>query len=377
MPGASPISRTSYLLNPLPHPLHLAVPLTRRRVLTAFAGLVAAGGLSAFWASRMKTYDGPVSDHFDGTHFFDPNGTSPKKLSEVLRWQFGGERERHKWPDWVPSPYADTPPPRVRSGVRFSFVGHASWLIQTAGQNILIDPVWSERASPVSFAGPKRHNDPGIAFDALPPIDTVLVSHGHYDHLDVATLSKLAAKFSPRVITPLGNDRVMYAADSAIRAEAFDWHQRVELGGGLAVTLVPTRHWSARGLFDRNKTLWASFVLETPAGKIYIVCDSGYGSGVHFRRVREAHGPLRAAILPIGAYEPRWFMKDQHMNPEDAVKALGDCGAELALAHHHGTFQLTDEEIDAPAKALGMALDAAKVPRERFLVLKPGQVTEI
>ncbi len=207
--------------------------------------------------------------------------------------------------------------------MRFSFVGHASWLIQTAGQNILVDPVWSERASPFSFAGPKRHNDPGIAFDALPPIDAVLVSHGHYDHLDVATLSRLAAKFSPRVITPLGNDVTMRAADSAIRAEAFDWHDRVDLGNGLAVTLVSTRHWSARGLFDRNKALWASFVLETPAGKIYIVCDSGYGSGVHFRRVREAHGPLRAAILPIGAYEPRWFMKDQHMNPEDAVKALG------------------------------------------------------
>jgi L-ascorbate metabolism protein UlaG (beta-lactamase superfamily) len=324
----------------------------------------------------MKTYDGPVSDHFDGTRFFDPDG-APLRLSEMLRWQFDRGRERRKWPEWAPSPYSDTPPPSVTSGVRFSFVGHASWLIQTAGQNILIDPVWSKRVSPFSFAGPKRHNDPGIAFEALPQIDTVLVSHGHYDHLDVATLSKLAAKFGPRVITPLGNDVTMRAADSTIRAEAFDWHQRVELANGLAVTLVPTRHWSARGIFDRNKTLWASFVLETPAGKIYIVCDSGYGSGVHFRRVREAHGPLRAAILPIGAYEPRWFMKEQHMNPADAVKALADCGAELALAHHHGTFQLTDEAIDAPAAALGVALDEAKIPRERFLVPKPGQVLEI
>ena len=129
------------------------------------------------------------------------------------------------------------------------------------------------------------------------------------------------------------------------------------------MTLVPTRHWSARGLFDRNKALWASFVLETPAGKIYIVCDSGYGDGMHFRRVAEIHGPLRLAILPIGAYEPRWFMRDQHMNPEDAVKALADCGAQQALAHHHGTFQLTDEAIDAPANALWEALDAAKVPQ--------------
>jgi L-ascorbate metabolism protein UlaG (beta-lactamase superfamily) len=130
-------------------------------------------------------------------------------------------------------------------------------------------------------------------------------------------------------------------------------------------------------MFDRNRALWASFVLETPIGKIYIVGDSGYGEGAHFRRVGEAHGPIRLALLPIGAYEPRWFMRDQHMNPEDAVKALADCGAAQALAHHHGTFQLTDEAIDAPAIALGEALDAAKVPRERFAVLKPGQVVEI
>jgi L-ascorbate metabolism protein UlaG (beta-lactamase superfamily) len=332
-----------------------------------------------FGANRaVKTYSGPISDHFDGEHFFDPDGAPPKKLREVLRWQFGSGRQRQAWPEWVPSPYADTPPPRVAGDkVRFSFVGHASWLIQTAGLNILVDPVWSARASPMRWAGPKRHNDPGIAFDALPGIDVVLVSHGHYDHLDLATLSKLAAKFSPRVITPLGNDLTMRATDNTIRAEAFDWQDRVELGNKIAVTLVPTRHWSARGLFDRNKALWASFVMETPAGKIYIVCDSGYGDGQHFRRVGDAHGPLRLAILPIGAYEPRWFMRDQHMNPADAVKALADCGAEQALAHHHGTFQLTDEAIDAPAAALGVALDEAKIPRERFVALKPGQVVEI
>jgi L-ascorbate metabolism protein UlaG (beta-lactamase superfamily) len=220
-------------------------------------------------------------------------------------------------------------------------------------------------------------NDPGIPFDKLPTIDAVLVSHGHYDHLDLATLSKLAATFSPRVVTPLGNDVTMKSFDGAIRAEGFDWGDRVELGNGVAVTLVATRHWTARGLFDRNKSLWASFVLETPAGKLYIVCDSGYGDGKHFRRVRDAHGPLRAAILPIGAYEPRWFMRDQHMNPEDAVKALADCGATLALAHHHGTFQLTDEAIDAPVKDLALALDTANMPREKFVALKPGQVFEI
>jgi L-ascorbate metabolism protein UlaG (beta-lactamase superfamily) len=359
----------------LPTSAHMT--LTRRKLLASLGGLAAAAGFSAFWTSRMTNYDGPVSDHFDGRIFFDPDGVAPKTLGEVLRWQFGGGRDRKVWPDWVANAFADTPPARVENGVRFCYVGHASWLIQTAGLNILFDPVWSERASPFSFAGPKRHNAPGIAFEKLPKIDVVLVSHGHYDHLDAATLSKLAATFSPRVITPLGNDTTMRGADSAIKAEGFDWHDRVELGNDVAVTLVPTRHWTARGMFDRNKALWASFVLETPAGKIYIVGDSGYGDGGHFRRVRDAHGPFRLAILPIGAYEPRWFMQDQHMNPDDAVKALTDCGAEQALASHHGTFQLTDEAIDAPVTALGEALDAAKMPREKFVALKPGQVVEI
>src|SRR5471030_1275140 len=289
---------------------------TRRGVLGLLAAAATVVGVPSFWIYRMKTYAGPVSDHFDGTHFFDPDGSPPKSLGEVLRWQFGGDRQQQLWPEWAPSPYADTPPQRVAGDkVRLSFAGHASWLIQTSGLNILIDPVWSDRASPFTFAGPKRHNAPGIAFDALPPIDTVLVSHGHYDHLDIATLSRLAAKFSPRVITPLGNDGTMRGADSTIRAETFDWYDRVELGNGVAVTLVPARHWSARGLFDRNKSLWASFVLETPAGKIYIVCDSGYGDGKHFRNVRDRYEVLRLAILPIGAYGPRWFMQDQHMNP--------------------------------------------------------------
>lgn len=328
---------------------------------------------------RNNSYSGPPSDHFDGRKFFDDfDGMPPKSLAEVLRWQFGGNRQRSAWPAWAPSPHLDQPPPRVDGGgVRLSFVGHVSWLIQTAGLNILVDPVWSMRASPVSWFGPRRCNDPGIAFEALPDIDVVLVSHGHYDHLDVATLSRLAARFAPRVITPLGNDIAMRRADPAIKAETFDWHDRVELGNGIAVHLVPTRHWSARGLLDRNAALWASFVLETEAGKIYIVCDSGYGEGKHFRSVGEAHGPLRLAILPIGAYEPRWFMRDQHMNPSDAVKALLDCGAQTAVAHHHGTFQLTDEAIDAPLIALGEALDEAGLPRERFVAPMPGQVIEI
>ena len=166
-------------------------------------------------------------------------------------------------------------------------------------------------------------------------------------------------------------------AIAAIAAEAYDWDDRVELGGGVAVTLVPTSHWSARTLSDRNMSLWASFVIEAPGGSVYFVGNSGYGEGRHFRRTRERHGPLKLAILPIGAYEPRWFMRDQHMNPAEAVRAFQDCGAALALGHHYGTFQLTDEAIDAPPVALAKALGAAGIPAERFRTLQPGQVWEL
>jgi L-ascorbate metabolism protein UlaG (beta-lactamase superfamily) len=205
----------------------------------------------------------------------------------------------------------------------------------------------------------------------------VLVTHGHYDHLDVITLSRLVAAHRPRIITPLGNDTIMRNHDPAIAAEAYDWGDRVDLGSGVAVTLVPTRHWSARSLSDRNMSLWASFVIETPHGRIYFVGDSAYGDGRNFREARERHGPFKLALLPIGAYEPRWFMQDQHMNPAESVQAFLDCGAEFALGHHYGTFQLTDEAIDAPTVALAEALKAARISPERFRALQPGEVLQL
>jgi L-ascorbate metabolism protein UlaG (beta-lactamase superfamily) len=327
-----------------------------------------------------RYYAGPISDHFDGVRFFDPNGAPAGSRRDLLRWF----AERHwqgtkaKWPVWAPSPYADRPPARVEGSTwRISYVGHASFLIQTAGLNILLDPVWSKRASPSRFIGPKRVNDPGIAFADLPPIDVVLVSHGHYDHLDVRTLSRIAAAHRARIITPLGNDVIMRSFDSAIAAEGYDWGDRLDIGGEVAITLVAARHWSARSLSDRNTALWASFVIETLGGRIYFVADSGYGEGRHFRSARERYGPFKLAILPIGAYEPRWFMGDHHMNPAEAVQALIDCGAEIALAHHHGTFQLTDEPIDAPGLALTEALNTAGISSERFAALRPGQVWQL
>jgi L-ascorbate metabolism protein UlaG (beta-lactamase superfamily) len=350
--------------------------LSRRRVFAATATvLAAAGGIVAGRSAQARYHDGPVSDHFDGLRFFDSHGASPKSLVELAK--MFATRQLSPWPKWVANPRSDVPPRRVDGATwRVAFVGHASLLIQAAGLNILVDPVWSERVSPVSFAGPKRVNAPGIGFDALPPIDVVLVSHNHWDHLDLPTLSRLAAH-RPRIVAPLGNDAIIKAHDPAMPVEVFDWHDRVELSPQVAVTFAPMRHWSARHLFDRNKALWAAFVIETPAGRIYHVADSGYGDGHHFSTARERYGPFRLAVLPIGAYEPRWFMREMHMNPAEAVQAFRDCGAELALAHHFGTFQLTEEAHDAPPLGLTAACGAAGIPIERFRALKPGEAWEI
>jgi L-ascorbate metabolism protein UlaG (beta-lactamase superfamily) len=348
----------------------------RRRFGTLTATPLFGGAGALLGARGTRYHHGPISDRFDGLRFHDPHGAPPKSTLDLWRWR--RSRRPAAWPDWLPSPYADHPPARVDGrNLRVSYVGHASVLVQAGERNILIDPVWSARASPFAFVGPKRVNDPGIAFDHLPSIDTVLVSHGHYDHLDATTLSRLAAEHRPRLVVPLGNDAIIRSFDPAIAVEAYDWHQTVMLAPEVRVTLVPLRHWSARGLRDRNKSLWAGFVIDTPAGRVYHVSDSSYGDGYRFREARERYGPFRLAIIPIGAYEPRWFMADQHMDPHEAVQAFLDCGAEFALAHHHGTFQLTDEPIEAPAQALAAVRQTAGISADRFRVLQPGEVWEL
>ncbi len=321
-------------------------------------------------------FDGPPSDHFDGVTFFNPEGTPLAGFRDFLRWQFG--RERTPWPDHWPSPLSPALPAErlPEDALRLTMVGHATLLLQTGGLNILTDPVWSDRASPVGFAGPKRVNAPGIAFASLPPIDLVLVSHNHYDHLDTATLRDLQAAHDPLVITPLGNDTIIKNDVPAMRCLAGDWgdtvaHEKVR------IHLEPCHHWSARGFRDRAMALWAAFVIESAAGRTLHVGDAGYNDGRDYRRAREKHGGFRCAILPVGAYEPRWFMAAQHQNPAEAVRGMADCNADHAAGHHWGTFQLTDEGIEAPRSDLAAALDQAGVARDRFRAMRPGEVWDV
>jgi L-ascorbate metabolism protein UlaG (beta-lactamase superfamily) len=349
----------------------------RRRMmqLLGAASAVAAGSWALLGPNRGNAYyRGPVSDHFDGTLFFNPGGVKPKNQWAILKWQLTDRGVA--WPESFPSPFEpNRPPPQFDAdGTRVTHIGHASFLLQTRGRNILVDPVWAERASPLSFVGPKRANAPGVAFDALPNIDLVLVTHNHYDHMDVDTLGVLWQRYRPRIVTPLGNDTILRQSIPGLEALASDWDATVDLDGGIRVHVEPTLHWSARGATDRRHALWASFVLETGAAKIYCVGDSGYGDGSTFRRVGERHPGLALALLPIGAYEPRWIMRNNHMNPEEALKAFELCGAQRALGHHWGTFRLTNEAVDEPPQRLAAALAAQGVKSQRFIALRPGQV---
>jgi L-ascorbate metabolism protein UlaG (beta-lactamase superfamily) len=320
---------------------------------------------------QNRYYQGPPSDHFDGVRFFNP-GQAPtdRGLMDVLRWKLA--RGAATWPRSVPVTPAK--PNAHIDGIRVTMVGHASLLIQVAGLNILTDPVWSERASPVSFAGPKRVTAPGIAFDDLPPIDVVLISHCHYDHFDVATLRRLQAAHAPLFVLPLGNDTILRAAVPEARCVVGDWWDRLSIGDGITTTITPAYHWANRWPSDVRMALWAGHWLDTPVGAIWFAGDTAYGNGAIFGQIRERLGAPDVALIPIGAYAPRWFMAGQHVDPDEAVRIFGEVKAKQALGIHWGTFPLTDEARDAPQIALAEALTTAAIPSERFVAAPPGGI---
>jgi L-ascorbate metabolism protein UlaG (beta-lactamase superfamily) len=353
--------------------------MTRRRFLKWFgiAPLTAMLG-GSFWAKTPHKanpyYTGPVTDHFNGQTFHNPDGVKPGNFTDLLKWQY--KETKAKWPEHYPSDYTGTKPaPNVTGNkLHVTMIGHATMLIQTGGLNIITDPVLSERASPVQFFGPKRHNPPGVAFDDLPKIDLILLSHNHYDHLDILTLEKLVQRDAPLIITPLGNDTIIHKAIKGANIKTGDWGDMISISSQIKIHVEPCHHWSARGTKDRRMALWAAFVIETDTLKIYHIGDTGYHSGTNYKAVAEKHNSFDLAILPVGAYEPRWFMKGQHQNPYEAVEGFKLCNAKTAIGHHWGTFQLTNEAIDAPPKALAKALKDTGILPERFSALSPGQV---
>jgi L-ascorbate metabolism protein UlaG (beta-lactamase superfamily) len=307
------------------------------------------------------------SDHWDGEAFHNVHDRTAKSFRDVLRWR--RESRPVPWPRWIedaPQP----PPPRLPAGrIGATFIGHASFLLQLGGRCVLVDPVWSMRASPLPFAGPRRVRAPGQALAALPGCDLLLASHNHYDHLDLPTLRRIRRRWAPPAVTGLGNAR--HLAKAGLRgATELDWWQSTE-AAGLRVTYVPAQHFSARTLFDRNRSLWGGFVLEAPGATVYFAGDSGWCP--HFAEIGRRLPRIDLALLPIGAYAPRFFMKTQHMDPEEAVMAHRALGARRSLGMHFGTFAgLTDEPIEEPAARLATALAAEGLPAEEFATLPFG-----
>ena len=352
--------------------------MNRRRALSlSLIGLpLAAAGAVGYRSQRNPYYEGPENGHFDGLRFHLGPNTRDKSRLDLLAWRFEGGRA--EWPASFPSLHRDVPPARVDgSALRVSYVGHASVLIQTQGVNLLIDPVWSERASPVTFAGPeasqraRRSVRGSAAARRRAGVAQPLRSSRRRDAVVAG------ARQGERFLTPLGNDAIMREHDRAIAAQAFDWGARVEVGRGVFVHFEPCYHWSARGLLDRRMALWSAFVIETPSGNIYQVADTGFGDGAYFRQMREKHGGFKLAILPIGAYAPRWFMRDQHVDPDEALQIMQIVGAQRAMAHHWGTFQLTDEPIEEPPERLRAALARENIAQDLFAAIRPGQTIEL
>ncbi len=303
----------------------------------------------------------------DKGRFVNPSGRPPRGLRDVIRWKMEGTPER--WPAIAPVAQP-APPPIDRMldpGIRATLIGHSTVLLQVAGLNILTDPVWSDRVGPTSWLGPRRVQPPALPLAAMPRIDVVLLSHNHYDHLDRPTLAALARRDNPQIVTGLNVGR---AVPSRHIVE-LDWWQGTELSGDLQATYVPAEHFSARGLFDRNRTLWGGFVVTTPFGPIYFAGDTGDGD--HFAQIRERFGPMSLSLLPIGAYEPRWFMSPVHIGPEEAVAAAATLETRTAVAIHFGAFPLADEGMTAPIDALTRALDQHPGPRLDFRVPEVGQ----
>lgn len=317
-------------------------------------------------------YRGLRSDHFDGRHFHNPVHVEGRGLLDLLRWRLSARPG--PWRDRPEAPPGARPPRRVAQGVRVTWINHSTTLIQVEGWNILTDPIWSERASPVSWAGPRRAHPPGIRFEDLPPIHLVVVSHDHYDHLDLPTLKRLHEAHHPRFVVSLGN-LALLESNGIHGCIELDWWQSIELQRGLKVTCVPAQHFSGRGFFDRQATLWAGFVLEGGFGQVYFAGDTGLGP--HFEKIRERFGAIRLALLPIGAFCPRWFMSPVHLSPEEALQAQRILGATTAVAIHLRTFRLADDGQEEPATRLAAALDAAGSGRQRFWVLGLGEGREV
>ena len=318
-------------------------------------------------------WQGPHSDHFKENRFI--NNEPDNTFSDHLKWLW--EMETVEWPKWIDDPPQPRPLSYVKENniLRVTYVNHASVLIQTDGVNILTDPIWSECASPVSWAGAKRIRAPGIKFNELPKIDIILISHDHYDHLDIPTLKKIIGTSHPLILGGLGITKRLNSLKYD-NVKQLDWWQEYSFSPTGKITFVPSRHSSGRGMFDKNKTLWGGFVIKVPVGNVLFVGDTAFGE--FFKDIKRKFSRFRLTILPIGSYEKRWFMKSQHMNPDDAVQVHKKLNASKSMGIHFATFnEHAEQTVDAHEKDLKIALKKYNVPENDFWILKFGEGREL
>jgi L-ascorbate metabolism protein UlaG (beta-lactamase superfamily) len=336
-------------------------------VVSSIVLVIAIINLIGFIMSAPR-YQGPVSDHFNGKTFENIGDVQAKGGKDLLKWMMN--REKQSWTQERKARFGPEPPKKVKNGAQITFVNHSTFLIQMNGLNILTDPIWSERTSPVSFAGPKRMRPPGIKFEELPTIDLVLISHNHYDHLDVPTIKDLIKKYDPHFITPLGVAAFIKNQGSE-NVRDLDWWDEYQFKQELNIACVPAQHFSGRGIFDRDATLWCGYILRSQAGDIYFAGDTGYGE--LFKSIRDKYPEIKLSLLPIGAYLPKWFMSPIHISPEEAVKAHQDVGSKVSIGMHFGTFPLADDGPEQARADLRKALNDRQIEDGSFLVLEEGE----
>jgi L-ascorbate metabolism protein UlaG (beta-lactamase superfamily) len=334
-----------------------------RCFLAAGATLLAAG-------CTLHRWRGPVTDHFDGRRFHQPQPLTIG-FGDWIKLTFTSHRG--PWRHFTDTPPGQPPPARVADGrLRVTLVNHSTLLVQMDNVNILTDPMWSKRSVPM--VGKRRRRPPGIRFEDLPPIDVVLVSHDHHDHMDLPTLRRLLRKGHPVIDVGLGNAAFL-ARKGVPGGHDLDWWQSAEIAPGITVTAVPARHMSGRGLFDHDRTLWCGFVVVGPSGSVYFAGDTGWGS--HFGQIGKRFPGLRLALLPIGGFKPVWYMREQHLGPEDAVRARRELGAATMVPIHFGTFPDGEEAETEPADVLRAILHAMTDEAPHVAILDNGQSLDV
>lgn len=311
----------------------------------------------------------PISDHYDGRMFFNPGLDVDHSFTEAFKWAI--ERPDNGFPKWIENTFTPQLPAQINQDEAYvTFINHVTYLVQLAEQNILFDPVFCHSVSPLRFTGFERVRKPGLELEELPRIDVVTVSHNHFDHMDLGALKILHRKFRPLFVVPLGNARYFKKFGADVRVIELDWWDE-HIENGLKISLTPAQHWSARGLFDRRQTLWGGFVIENTRGrKIYFMGDSGYSEKM-FSDIQKKFGGFDLSFIPIGAYEPRWFMELVHLNPDEAVKSHNLMKSKLSIGMHFGTFNLTDERFEQPPIDLRKALE--KFQAGNFEIMSEGE----